>query len=53
MPQPPACPYCPTHPLLWKDTTLTSLGCPGRWKWHCTGCKGQWEPTHEQKQRYA
>ncbi len=53
MQQPPYCPQCPTHPLLWKDTTTTRPGADDRWRWYCTRCERWWEPTPEQKQRFT
>ncbi|MCX4540512.1 hypothetical protein [Streptomyces sp. NBC_01565] len=52
MPKPPQCPHCPEHPMLWKDTSLTSEAHPFEWRWYCTGCKSRWVPTSEQKMRY-
>lgn len=53
MQQPPKCPHCPDHPLLWKDTTQTTVDHPHGWRWWCSGCESRWAPTSEQRLRYA
>ncbi|TBO56418.1 hypothetical protein EYS09_28020 [Streptomyces kasugaensis] len=53
MSPPPECPdpACGRR-LLWKDTTHTKHG-PEFWKWTCSGCRRQYEPTHHDRRRYA
>lgn len=53
MKQPPKCPHCPEHPLLWKDMTTATWLSPDAWRWHCSGCEREWAPTSEQKLEYA
>lgn len=51
--QPPKCPFCPEHPLLWKDTSTATIHDPEAWCWHCTGCSHEWVPTAEHKKRFT
>ncbi len=51
--KPPNCPHCPRRPPLWKDTSLTAPTAADNWRWHCAGCRREWEPTREHRERYG
>ncbi|MEU9607686.1 hypothetical protein [Streptomyces sp. NPDC048057] len=51
--EPPWCPTCSGRPSLWKDTTSVVPARPDQWRWYCTGCRGEWEPTFEQRMKFT